>query len=337
MTEYLVIRLDPDRDKAANWIAVDDSGTRISPPVTGPLSEAQKDVGDRAVIVLVPANTVLTTTVDVPIRGGARLMAALPFALEEHVADDVENLHFAPGSRGSSGALPVAVVAHERMRAWLERLEEAGISPAQLIPENHGLARIPGTLSMLIAGDQVMFNDGADMDFIMQGVKPSDALAVAGALDEPAADESEPAQNTQAGHLLVYCEPADEERFRHDWNALRHELTSVDINLLPDGVLPRLAVTVASGRGIDLLQGRYGAKTELGGIFRPWRYAAMFLLALGVIGIGGKAVDYYRLSQEEIALKAQFEQEYRQIRPDDTRDILDPVGTVNSVRRRARC
>ena len=58
MAEYLVIRLDPDRDKAANWIAVDDSGTRISPPVTGPLSEAMKDVGDRAVIVLVPANTV---------------------------------------------------------------------------------------------------------------------------------------------------------------------------------------------------------------------------------------------------------------------------------------
>ena len=99
MAEYLVIRLDPDRDKAAHWIAVDDNGTRLSPPVMGPLSEASKDVGARSVIVLVPATTVLTTTVDIPIRGGSRLQAALPFALEEHLADDVEDLHFAAGAR----------------------------------------------------------------------------------------------------------------------------------------------------------------------------------------------------------------------------------------------
>lgn len=334
MAEYLVIRIDSDRDKAAHWIAVDSNGGRVSPPVTGPLSEASKDVAERAVIVLVPATTVLTTTADIPLRGGSRLLAALPFALEEHVAEDVENLHFAAGTRRDNGLMPVAVVAHEQMREWLDRLEEAGITAARLVPENHGLARIPGTLSLLVAGDEIMFNDGGDNEFVMQGVKPSDVLAVAGALDDTAAEATEDSGgNGSGGHLIVYCQPSDEERFRHDWIALRHELASVDINLLPDGVLPRLAVTVASGRGINLLQGRYGAKAEIGALFRPWRYAAILLLALGVVGIGGKAVDYYRLSQEESVLKQQFAEEYRQIRPDDTREIIDPVGMVNSVRR----
>ena len=59
MAEYLVIRLDSDRDNAANWIVVDSNGTRISSPVSGPLAEVAKDVGDRAVIVLVPATMVL--------------------------------------------------------------------------------------------------------------------------------------------------------------------------------------------------------------------------------------------------------------------------------------
>lgn len=334
MAEYLVIRIDSDRDNAAQWIAVDSNGTRVSRPVTGPLSEASKDVGDRAVIVLVPATTVLTTTADIPVRGGSRLLAALPFALEEHVADDVENLHFAAGARRDNGLIPVAVVAHEQMQEWLARLEEAGISAARLVPENHGLARIPGTFSLLVADDEIMFNDGADNEFVMQGVKPSDVLAVAGALDDAAAEAAEDSGGNGSGaHLLVYCQPSDEERFRHDWIALRNELASVDINLLPDGVLPRLAVTVASGRGINLLQGRYGAKAEIGALFRPWRHAAILLLALGVVGIGGKAVDYYRLSQEESVLKQQFTEEYRQIRPDDTREIVDPVGMVNSVRR----
>ena len=331
MAEYLVIRMPPDRDAAASWIVVDGNGTRASAPVSGPLEAAAADAGDRDVLVLVPATAVLTTMADIPVKRGPRMLSALPFALEEQLADDVENLHFAAGPRVDGGLLPVAIVAHDLMREWLARLEVAGIEPARLIPENQGLARIPGTLSLLVAEDQVMFNDGADNEFVLQAVKPSDALAVAGALDNEDADDDGDA----SGHLLVYCEPADEQQFEHDWIALRHELNSVDINLLPDGVLPRLAVTVATGRGINLLQGRYGVRTEMTTLFRPWRFAAILLLSLGLLSVAGKGVDYYRLSLEETALKAQFAEIYREIRPQDNREILDPVATVNSIRRGA--
>lgn len=334
MAEYLVIRINADGEQPANWIAVDGNGTRISPPVTGPLAEAVKDVAGRDVIVLVPAASALTTTVDIPVRGGSRLLAALPFALEEHLADDVEKLHFAAGVRRESGRVPVAVVAHEQMTEWLERLNETGIEASMLVPENYGLARIPGTLSLLVAENQVMFNDGADNEFIMPGVKPSDALAVAGVLDDSGASgQAEEDEDGSPSHLQVYCDPVDEERFQHDWNALRHELSSVDVNLLPDGVLPRLAVTVAAGNGVNLLQGRYGARTEIGAVFKPWKYAAMLLLALGLVGLGGKVADTWRLSQEESALKTQFTQEYRQIRPGDTSEIVDPAAKVISLQR----
>lgn len=334
MTEFLVIRLTPDGGEVASWIAVDSNGTRRSPPVSGALADAAADIGERSVIVLVPATETLTTSVNIPVRGGSRLLAALPFALEEHLAEDVDTLHFAAGTRRANNLLPVAVVSHERMREWLGLLQEAGIQPAQIIPENFGLAHIPGTLSLLVAEDKVMFNDGADTEFVMQSVKPSDALAAAGALDD-SSDESDPVsgESGPSGHLLVFCEPADEQLFQHDWIALRHELESVDIKLLPDGVLPRLAVTVAAGAGINLLQGPYGTKTEISTMFRPWRYVAMLLLALGVVGVGSKSVDYYRLTQDEVALQEQFSREYREIRPNDVREIVDPAALVMSIRR----
>jgi general secretion pathway protein L len=329
MREFLVIRLSADGHNHASWIAVDDAGTRRTPPVMGPLQEAVKDIGDREVIVLVPAGETSTLTCDMPAKG-ARLLAALPFALEEQVADEIENLHFAPGTRRSSGDLPVVVVAHEKMSAWLDRLRDAGIRPARLIPEDHGLAIVPNTLSMLVAEGQLVFNDGADLQFVMQGVTPTDALMAAGILgDEGLSGEAEDVSR----HLLVYCEPTDEQRFANDWDKLRHHLDSVDINLLPDGVLPRLAVTVASGAGVNLLQGRYGERTDMAAIFRPWRFAAILLIAFGVLGISGKAIDYVRLSSEEDALKEQFTAEYRKIRPDDTREVMDPLGTVTSIRR----
>lgn len=327
MTEYLVIRLGIDPAQSAQWIAVDGIGTRRSSPVTGPLADAAKDIGSRDVIVLVPATSVLSTVVDLPIRSGSRLRAALPFALEEQLADDVENLHFAAGTRRDSGLLPVVVVGREQMQEWMAALHAADIHAHQMIPENHGLAGIPGTLSMLVDGPQIMFNDGADSAFVMQGVKPSDVLAVAGVLQD-AGDSGDPS----TGHLLVYCGPDDESRLEQDWNALRHELTSVDVNLLPDGVLPRLAVTVAAGRGVNLLQGRYGAKADYKSLLQPWKYVAGLALALLVIGFASKGVDYYRLTTEQAALQVQFASEYKQIRPGDTREIMDPVRLLVELR-----
>ena len=255
MAEFVVIRLGRTSADAVEWIAVDDNGTRRGAPGMGTLEQAAAEIGGRAVIVLVPAIETVTTTVNIPIRGGARLRAALPFALEESLAEDVENLHFASGVRRDNGELPVAVVSIAKMDEWMSALEAAGIEALRMVPENYGLARIPGTLSLLVDRDCIFFNDGADTEFAMQGVRPSDALVAAGALADRSGDEEDDEQDADGkGHLVAYGEAADEERFAHDWIALRHELDSVDINLLADGVLPKLAVTIASGAGVNLLQ-----------------------------------------------------------------------------------
>ena len=118
MTEFVVIRFSAT-DSAVQWICVDDNGTRQSRVATGSIDQAAIEVGDRAVIVLVPATDVLTTSVHIPVRGAAKLRAALPFALEEDLADDIESLHFAAGKPRASGRLPVAIVARDKMNEWL--------------------------------------------------------------------------------------------------------------------------------------------------------------------------------------------------------------------------
>lgn len=336
MSEYLVIRIGEDPHQPANWIAVDSSGARRGSPSTGMLSDAKGDIGDRDVIVLVPSAEVLTTSVDIPIRGGAKLQAALPYALEEYLADDVEKLHFAAGSRRASGRTPVSVVNHERLQSWLEILDNADINASSIVADSYGLARIPGTISMLLAEDQVYINDGGDIELVMQDVSPGDALAAIGALDDGVVEEDEIESDASPlpRHVLVYCEAGDEERYQHDWIAMRQELDSVDVKLLADGIMPRLAVTVATGAGINLLQGVYGIKKEYGGLFKPWKYAAMLLLAFGIVGIGAKATDYYLLLQQEAELQQMFNTEYRQIIP-GAPETDDPTRVVASLRARA--
>jgi general secretion pathway protein L len=334
MAEFLVIRLPEDARAPAEWIAVDSSGARRSPPVTGPLADAAADVRDRKVIVLVPGADVLTAAVDVPVKGGARLQAALPYALEEHLAEDVETLHFAAGPRRPSGKVPVAVVSRERLAGWVERLTNAGIVPWSVVPEQYGLARIPGTISLLVTGDQVMINDGADTELVLQGVGPGDALSAIGALDDDEPDaEGLPTPRVLPRHAVVYCEPGADERYRHDWIALRQSLETLDVHLLPDGVTPRLAATVATGAGINLLQGEFGPKTEYWSLLRRWKVAAVLFAAFVMLGLLAKATDLYRLSREEAALRDQFLAEYREIAP-GTAEVQDPAAIVASLRAR---
>ncbi|MEQ8204542.1 MAG: type II secretion system protein GspL, partial [Woeseia sp.] len=297
--------------------------------------EARIDVRDRRVLVLVPGKDVLTTTASIPVKGN-RLQAALPYALEETLADDVDNLHFAAGDRLDNGRVPVAAVHRERLDEWLERLRAAGIEPAKIIAEQYGLARIPGTLSLLLDDDQILLNDGDETVCLLQDMTPGDALVAIGALHE--SDTQEPVDGDEAttarAHVLVYCEAADDERFKHDWIALRHELESLDVKLLPDGPLPRLAATAATGVGVNLLQGSYGPKSAYGGMLAPWRYAAVLLLGLLVLGSVAKGVNYLALQREEVALNDQFLAEYQQIVP-GAQNVDDPVRLVSSLRARA--
>ena len=328
MSEFLVIRIGEDADGPADWIAVDSSGGRLSPPVTGPLSEAKNDVRDRSVIVLVPSTDVLTTTVDLPIKGGAKIQAALPWALEEYVADDVDDLHFASGTRRDSGRIPVSVVRQDTLNGWITKIRDAGISPSSLVADSYGLARIPGTISVLVAEDQVVINDGGDIELVMQGVSPGDALAAIGALDDIQEEDDEPSDMPR--HVLVYCDPKDDERYQHDWIAMRQELDSIDVKLLADGVMPRMAVTVATGAGVNLLQGSFGRKTDYSGMLQPWKYAAMLLIALGVIGVGAKAANKITLERQLADVQQQFLTEYHQISPGAALP-RDPTAVVQSL------
>lgn len=334
MAEILVIQLDGDGGHNARWIVVDSSGARIGPPVVGPLSAASADVGERKVIALVPAADVLTTSVDIPLKSAAKIQQALPFALEEVVADDVENLHFAAGSRRDSGSIPVSVVDRDRLDAWLARFGEAGIDPSALVAENYGLARIPGTISMLVAGERIYANDGGDLEVAMQDLGPGDVLHAMTAADDGESEGDQDAEVAVAPrHVLIYCDAEGEQRYSHDFNALRAEFESLDVKLLPDGSLPRLAVTVAAGAGVNLLQGGYGPKTEYAGYFRPWRYAAAALLAVCVTAVAAMTLHGWQLNRQEAELRARFLAEYREISPGAS-DVRDPEAVISSLRAR---
>src|SRR6266702_4181604 len=76
------------------------------------------------IIVWTPAAETLFLRARLPTRSTAKIVQALPFALEEQLIDPPERLHFA-FAHEADGALAVAVTRRERMESWLAALAAA--------------------------------------------------------------------------------------------------------------------------------------------------------------------------------------------------------------------
>src|SRR5712671_5913314 len=85
------------------------------------------------IIVWTPAAETLLLRASLPTRSAAKIVQALPYALEEQLIEPPERLHFAY-TREADGSLAVAVTSRERMDRWLSALAAAGLEPTRLAP-----------------------------------------------------------------------------------------------------------------------------------------------------------------------------------------------------------
>ncbi|MCQ4165192.1 type II secretion system protein GspL [Tahibacter harae] len=131
MSQRLLIRLQTSGRHT--WLAPGASAATAGLPTAQALARAQQ------VIVLVPATEVVLLEAPAVSRNRAQLMKAVPYALEDQLAQPVEELHFALAARVDGPTVGVAAVARRRLKSWLEELAAAGVHPDVLFPESLAL------------------------------------------------------------------------------------------------------------------------------------------------------------------------------------------------------
>lgn len=90
---------------------------------------------DGPATLLVPSESVLLLGVDLPLGSHAKRLAALPFAIEDRIADPIESVHLSLGSEIAPKRYLVAVVRHALMRDWVEIAEAEGLGRAAMVPD----------------------------------------------------------------------------------------------------------------------------------------------------------------------------------------------------------
>jgi len=142
MAENLTIRLT---DQKVEWLILDELSGIVRLRGEGDFEEFSgliKDVNwPGETRVLIGGEHVLLTSALIPSRQQRQILQAVPYAVEEELAVDVGQCHFALGGRNSDNELEIVVSNYAWLQEILQDLDEIGIAPGFLGVD---LLMIPG-------------------------------------------------------------------------------------------------------------------------------------------------------------------------------------------------
>lgn len=298
----ICLRLGMTPEAPLQWWREGEAGVQVSET---PQALAQVCAGESAV-VLAPAAAMLTLRAQVPAMPSQRLRQALPYALEEQFAGDVEGMHFAHGTRDGQGGVPVVAVEHKRMQLWLGLCEQAQLRPQAMYNEALSLPWQKGEWTLLLEPGQTLLRSGPESGYALEVGQWSQLLALGWE-----------GRDAEVHTLRVY-----DARQSADAAPLP-DLAGAEIKQEPcQHVLPLLCRD-GGANPVDLLQGDYSRREKVGRLWMPWRTTAILLAVVLGLQLVLAVYDYLRLSHQDEALYAETFQLFRDTFP-EIKNVSDP-------------
>lgn len=310
--EQLFIRLSSQSHEPLHWLIWSPAQAELI--ASGTLSDLS-DIGQltdharsREVICFAPGTDVLLTSVQLPSSAMRMLTQVIPNSLEDELAQDISELHFAwPPVKKSRDIVnvPVAVVAHEVMQQWLKALDDADINCDEIYPD---VFMLPVEKGAAPAPDPGL-EEGAD-----PGPPPSLPRSFALTLGETVVVRTGDYSGFSTDTTLL-------EMMTEGLNVQRVEDTDIEV---PLSVVAQAYNSYAQPTRINLRQQQYRParkkrKGQSSGVnFKPAAIAAGVLFT---IAYATQVVEYIQLGNQSEQLEIAIESTYKEAFPNEKRIV----------------
>ena len=275
-------------------------------------------------LLVVAGELVTLNQAKLPLRKRRAWQKAIPYALEDQLADNVEALHFVMAETEPKsvvdGRVAVAVVQHEWLRIMLARCHEVDIEPYAVVPDTLLVPRAANSWSILVDEQQqrCMVRTGFAAGFACELDNVSFLLPK---VLQEVPEEARP-QLLQA------------------WGEIPAKLDFLEIAIEQQDSTPPLvlfgqAFVKTQSRPVlpvNLLQGVYKSGVEYEQWLRPWRVAAALAgIWLAVQGVQ-QAVQYWQLLAEQKQLEQEIAAVFRDALPQARRMVNPQAQLENRLR-----
>lgn len=291
MSEKLILRLSSQSTSCIPWLVWSQATKEVIASGElehqGNLSVLTEYAKGRHVTVLVDSADVRLHRHFMPRKPTRQLLKALPFMLEDELAEDIENLHFAIEETGYDKELEqywvnIAIVKRALLQNWLSLLADVNISVKSMLPD--GLC-LPDSsiqdndhksISILEYANGWLIRESAWSGlFLPDSWLPMYFEKLLSTIDTSSVEKAE---TTTANVEVNYFSPLPSEL-----TASLIESEQVNLTAAEQELPMLLLAQQAEGLKWNLLQGDFAQKKAVSKNWSLWRPAAMLLIITLVI------------------------------------------------------
>lgn len=111
-------------------------------------------------VAIIPAETVLQTTVNVPTKKPKEIRSIVPNLIENWAAEELETLHVAIGSRQVDNRVGATLIRRELISSWIDAITDAGLRCRRAVVDAQLLPWEPNTLTILVDRQRALLRWG---------------------------------------------------------------------------------------------------------------------------------------------------------------------------------
>lgn len=293
MSEYLIVRLSNNRQAETPWLVWSESQQEVI--ASGDLGAEQSCeqiasfAQSRQTIVLLNSADVLLKQVDIPAGASRQFDSMLPYLVEDDVAQDVDSMHFTILAKQGQIA-HIAGVDREWLGRELTELKQAGFNVTKVLPDALALPDVDGIAAVELAGQWLL----KKQTYQALTIEP-DWLAMLAQSDW--VKQGDEWLALQAFSPLPALSLAAEQ----NWQQAEPQLVMQ--------LLGRQAVFTP----INLLTGRFKAKSSAARYLKIWRKTAIAAVVLAAVLLAQNLIQTYQAEQQAAKYRAESERIFRSV------------------------
>ncbi|MFT7130227.1 MAG: general secretion pathway protein L [Gammaproteobacteria bacterium] len=303
MNDQLIIRISTEigeltAKSVAQWVLFDTQGDLVSTdktPIENISSAVENMSNEHDVVIIVPGFRVLLCEASIPSKKLSQIKQALPFMVEEMIAEEIENVHIAiPDHLDlNTGKVDVAVISHQILINYLDIFYSNKLSPIFITPDTLAVPFTRNSYSVVIEGNQCVVRtnelsginaSSGDMEMVLAsllGEKEKNNLSDNDALEKTV----EVVTNANDDEGKVFG--------KNVANHIRENFGDVTVkeSLYRESVTELIATTFVrnlsnpqSHKTINILQGGYQINSQQAGSWQHWK-KGVSAMAVGVLAI----------------------------------------------------
>jgi general secretion pathway protein L len=313
MSETLLIHYNINNSQQATWALCNDAGELTGKITTGLLDELSELATSHPAVVLLSSQCLHINQLQLPTQNMQKMLKAIPYVLEEFIADDIENFHFVISKNKHDHAISVVGIEKNTLQDIIHAFQQANINIERIIPD-----------ALCLAGDAAD-KQWACLNFQEDSYLQTDTLngiALSHDLLPYVINSKLQDENlSKPDKILFFSEQDNSSAF----DEIKIEDEDIEVIKLVYNTHPLVVFCGHYRRALplNLLQHEFKPKRKSSGLWQHWRLAASLAGIWLVLHLSLAGFQYSQLADENKVTKARIEKIYKTAFP-KSRKIVNP-------------